>query len=77
MTKGRDGFASPNLRTPLFEPLASGDAEVPEDGNTSKKRRSMQGTVHNPFNPKRHRVSRDILKRRHSAALAAWRAVMA
>ena len=42
-----------------------------------KRGRDGQATVRNPFNPKRHLVSRDMFKPSRSATLAEWRAVMA
>lgn len=44
---------------------------------TLQKLTSVQATVHNPFNLKRHLVSRDIFKQKRSAALAEWSAVTA
>lgn len=38
---------------------------------------SVHAQVHNHFNQERHRISRDQLRERRSAALAEWRAVMA
>ena len=44
---------------------------------TLQKFASVHGQVHNHFNHERHLISRDIYKRRRSAALAEWRSVMA
>ena len=44
---------------------------------TLQKFSSIHAQVHNHFNHERHLVSREIYKLRRSAALAAWRAVMA
>ena len=44
---------------------------------TLQKFSSVHAQVHNRFNQERHLVSREIYKQRRSAALAAWRSVMA
>ena len=44
---------------------------------TLQKFSSVHTQVHNHFNQERHLVSREIYKQRRSAALAAWRSVMA
>ena len=43
---------------------------------TLQKFAVAHGTVHNLFNQERHLFSRDLYRRRRSAALAEWRAVM-
>ena len=43
---------------------------------TLQKFASVHGSVHKPFEPERHLVSREIYKQRRSAALADWRAAM-
>ena len=37
---------------------------------------AVHGTVHNHFNQERHLISRDLYRKRRSAALAEWREVM-
>jgi putative transposase len=60
-TQGRDlSSADPATRTR--------EAEVPENGGTAKRCRSAPATVHNPLNPKRQLVTRDIFRPRRSAA---------
>jgi putative transposase len=44
---------------------------------TLQKFTSVHAQVHNHFNQERHLVSREVYKQRRSAALAAWRSVMA
>jgi putative transposase len=44
---------------------------------TLQKFTSVHAQVHNHFNQERHLVSREVYKQRRSAALAAWRPVMA
>jgi putative transposase len=44
---------------------------------TLQKFSSVHAQVHNHFNQERHLVSREVYKQRRSAALAAWRPVMA
>ena len=43
---------------------------------TLQKFAAVHGTVHNHFNQERHLISRDLYRKRRSAALAEWRAVM-
>ncbi len=44
---------------------------------TLQKFTAVHASVHNLFNQERHLISRQIYKQRRSAALAAWRSVMA
>jgi len=44
--------------------------------HTLQKFSTVHASVHNHFNQERHLVSRDIYKKRRSAALAEWQAVM-
>ena len=43
---------------------------------TLQKFAAVHGTVHNHFNQERHLISRDLYRKRRSAALAEWRTVM-
>jgi putative transposase len=43
---------------------------------TLQKFAAVHGTVHNHFSQERHLISRDVYRKRRSAALAEWRAVM-
>ena len=43
---------------------------------TLQKFAAVHGTVHNHFNQERHLISRDLYRKRRSAALAEWQAVM-
>jgi len=43
---------------------------------TLQKFASIHGSVHNHFQQERHLISREIYRKRRSAALAEWRAVM-
>ena len=43
---------------------------------TLQKFSSVHAQVHNHFSQERHLVSREIYKKRRSAALAEWRSVM-
>jgi putative transposase len=47
------------------------------NAKTLQKFSSIHAQVHNHFNQERHLVTREIYKRRRSAALAEWRTVMA
>jgi putative transposase len=44
---------------------------------TLQKLSSVHAQVHNHFNQERHLVSRELYKRRRSAALEEWRALAA
>ena len=43
---------------------------------TLQKFAAVHGTVHNHFNQERHVISRELYRKRRSAALAEWREVM-
>ena len=43
---------------------------------TLHKFAAVHGTVHNHFSQERHLISRDLYRKRRSAALAEWREVM-
>ena len=43
---------------------------------TLQKFAAVHGAVHNHFNQERHLISRDLYRKRRSAALAEWREVM-
>ena len=43
---------------------------------TLQKFAAVHGTVHNHFNQERHLISRDLYRKRRSAALSEWREVM-